>query len=179
MGALSHDYEKLKKEFISSDISIRALCAKHGIKGFSTVAKYAKDHGWYDERAAIHGKVRDKMVEKVSEQIAESEADEILQFRGESLTVIRAALYKFAEDLRDPKFHIRADEVVKLVQLGLLITGSPTERIEERRLDLHASFNDLPADVLRQLVDATRPRGDVGGSEAAVARTGAQGPRPN
>lgn len=179
MAAATHDYDKLKKEFVSSDISIRALCAKHNIKGFSTVAKYAKEHGWYNERASIHGRVRDKMVEKVSEQIADAEASEIMEFRGESLTVIRAAIYKFAEDLRDPKFHIRADELVKLVQLGLLITGSPTERIEERRLDLHASFNDLPADVLRQLVDATRPRVAVGGTEAATPRIGAQDTRPN
>lgn len=179
MSAKSHDYDKLKKEFVSSDISIRALCTKHGIKGFSTVAKYARDHGWYEERSQIHGRAKEKMVEKVSEKISDTEAQEILEFRGESLVVIRAALYKFAEDLRDPKFHVRADELVKLVQLGLLITGSPTERIEERRLDLHATFNDLPADVLRQLVDATRPGQSVGITEGTATRVGPQDTRPN
>lgn len=179
MSVTTHDYEKLKKEFISSDISIRALCAKHGIKGFSTVAKYAKEHGWHEEKDRIKGRTRDKVIEKVSDQISEAEVDEILQFRGESLTVIRAALYKFAEDLRDPNFKVRADELVKLMQLGLLITGSPTERIEERRLDLHATFSDLPADVLRKLVDATRPGTSLGGAENGPSRSGPEGTRPN
>lgn len=177
--ALTHDYDALKREFISSTISIRALCAKHNIGGFSTVARYARDHGWYDERDRVQGRKREKVVERVSDQLAMVEADEVLQFRGESLTIIRAALYKFANDLENPNFHIRADEIVKLVQLGLLVTGSPTERIEERRLDLHATFDGLPADVLRQLVDATRPGGALGGTTGLSSRVGPSGTRQN
>ncbi len=179
MAVTTHDYDFLHKEFIGSDISIRALAAKHGIKSFSAVAKYAREHGWYEERDAVRGRTRAKVVEKVSERLATEEVDEILQFRDDALTVVRAAIYKFAENLKDPQFRIGAADLAKLVQLGLLITGSPTERVEERRLDLHATFNELPADVLRGLVEATRPGAAFGGTAQLPARTGSEGPRPN
>lgn len=174
-----HDYETLKREFITSDISIRGLCAKHNIKSYSVVAKYAREHGWYDERTAIADRKRDRMVERAAERLADAEVDEMIQFRQESLTVIRAALYKFAEDLRNPDFKVKADELAKLVQLGLLLSGSPTERIEERRLDVHASFNDVPSDILRRLVDETRPRPIDARAALPDSRTGPEGARAN
>lgn len=179
MATATHDYDKLEREFIGSDISIRGLCKKHGIKGYSSVAQYAREHGWIHKRAVVQGKVAEKTAEKVAERLSDEEADEITRFRNESLMVVRAALYKFAEDLRDPNFRVRADELVKLIQLGLLLNGQPTERIEERRLDVVATFDNLPVDVLRRIVDSTRPRPAIGEPEVESARAGAQSTRPN
>ncbi len=176
---VSHDYDQLEREYVATDVSIRGLCKKHGIKGYSAVAAYSRTHGWNEKREAIRARAAQRTLEKVADRMSDEEADEIVQFRGESLMVIRAALYKFAEDLKDPNFRVRAEELVKLVQLGLLITGSPTERIEERRLDLRATFSELPADVLRGLVEATRPGRALGEPAGDPARTGAPGTRPN
>ncbi len=176
---VSHDYDQLEREYIATDVSIRGLCKKHGIKGYSAVAAYSRSHGWAEKREAVRTRAAQRTLEKVADRISDDEADEIAQFRNESLTVIRAALYKFADDLRDPQFRVRADELVKLVQLGLLITGSPTERIEERRLDLRATFSELPTDLLRSLVEATRPGRALGDGTGDPARAGAPGARPN
>lgn len=176
---MTHDYDQLEREYIASDISIRALCKKHGIKGYSAVAAYSRSHGWNEKRDTLRTKTAARTLEKVADRMSDEEADAITEFRSESLTVIRAALYKFAEDLKDPQFRVRADELVKLVQLGLLMTGSPTERIEERRLDLRATFGDLPPDVLRGLVEATKPRPVVERGPGDTPRTGASSSRPN
>lgn len=179
MATTTHDYDKLEREYLASDLTIRALCKKHGIKSYSTVAKYAREHGWYERRDQVISRKNDRTIEKVAERLSDAEADEIEQFRIESLTVVRASLYKFAEDLKNPDFRIRADDLVKLIQLGLLITGQPTSRTEERRLDVVATFDGLPVDVLRGLAEATRPRPALGEPANADTRTGAAEPRPN
>lgn len=180
MATKTHDYDQLKKEFLRDPkLSIRELCRRNDIKSYSAVALYARNNGWYEERERIKNRVSDKMVEKVAERIADAEADEIEQFRTESLTIIRATLYKYAEDLKDPNYRVRPDDLAKLIQLGLLITGQPTSRTEERRLDVVATFEGLPRDALRALAEATKPRPALGPAEGNPPRTGDEGSRPN
>lgn len=184
MATATHDYDKLEREYIASDISIRGLCRKHGIKGYSSVAQYAREHDWNARRAKVHGRKAEKVTERVAERLADSEADEILSFQDEILTVSRAALYKLAQQLNDPGYRLRVDELVKLLNVALLVRGQPTERIEERRLDVIANFDNIPADILRAIVDSTRPAlPDVGGSarrtESESPRGGAESTRPN
>lgn len=179
MATPTHDYDKLEREYLSTDITIRALCRKHGIKSYSSVAQYARDHDWYERRSEIQTRVRERTIERVSERMAEAEADEIEQFRGEALTVVRAAIYKFAEDLKDAQFRVRAEDLVKLINLGLLITGQPTSRVEERRLDVVATLEGLPGEALRALVEATKPRPALGPAAGSDSRAGAEDPRPN
>src|SRR5512141_102482 len=170
MAPPTHDYDQLEREYLSSKLTIRALCRKHDIKSYSSVAQYAREHNWYGRRDEIQSRAQGRTIEKVAERLAEAEADEIEQFRTEALTVIRAAVYKFADNLKDPEFRMRADDLTKMIQLGLLITGQPTSRVEERRLDVVATFDGLPADVLRGLAEATRPR-------PALGRTAGDDPR--
>lgn len=180
MATKTHDYDQLKKEFLRDpDLSIRELCRRNNIKGYSSVALYARNHGWYEEKDRIRNRASDKMVEKVAERIADADADEIEQFRTESLTIIRASLYKYAEDLKDPNYRLRADDLAKLIQLGLLITGQPTSRTEERRLDVVATFEGLPREALRALAEATKPRPALGTPEGSPPRTSDEGTRPN
>ena len=46
----AHDYRALEREYISSDISIRELCRRHGISAHSLVTIQAKKHGWEEKR---------------------------------------------------------------------------------------------------------------------------------
>ena len=41
----SHDYRALEREYVTSDISIRELCRRHGIRSHSPVVDQAKKHG--------------------------------------------------------------------------------------------------------------------------------------
>jgi len=179
MTVRKHDYQTLEREYIGSDISIRGLCKKHDIKGFSAVAQYSREHGWDEKRERIRGRATTKVVERVSDQIAEAEADLITTVRGEWLTVIRAATYKFAEDLKDPGYKIRVDDLIKLIEKGLVLLGEPSERTEERHLELTGSLDALGPEFFRRLAERTRPVRSVGGTENLPSRLGAEEHRQN
>lgn len=179
MSTRTHDYEALEREYLRSAISIRELCRRNDIKSFSAVALYAREHGWYEKREKIGQKAEEKTIARVSDALAEEETNEILTIRSEMLTVIRQALYKFAEDLKDPEYRIVPMDLIKLMNQGLLLMGEPTSRTEEKRLELSGTFEGLPPDVLRRLAEATRPRLVAGGSPDLPARVRSEDARAN
>ena len=129
MSARKHDYRALEAEYIRTPgLSIRALSRNHEIKSYSSVAQYAREHDWDGKRDALLGKAENKMMELVSDQIAEEQADLVSTIRMEWLTVIRAATYKFAEDLKDPTFKISVDSLIKLIQQGSLAIRASARR---------------------------------------------------
>lgn len=179
MTVRKHDYSVLEREYITSDISIRGLCKKHDIKGYSSVAQFAREHDWEEKRARIMGRKQDKMVERVSESLAEAELDLVDTVRNEWLTVIRAATYKFAEDLKDPNYRLRVTDLVMLIDKGLVLLGEPTSRTEERHLALTGSLEQLPEELVRRLAERTRPAHVVGRGAGDVIRVGPEEARPN
>lgn len=179
MTVRKHDYRNLEREYITTDISIRALCRKHGIKGYSSVAQFARENGWEEKRARIQGRAQDKLTERVSDQIAEAEASLIETVRSEWITVIRAATYKFAEDLKDPSYRIRVDDLIRLIEKGLVLLGEPSDRTEERHLALTGTLEGLGPDFFRRLAESTRPVKSVGPGSGDPPQLGAEKPRPN
>jgi hypothetical protein len=158
MSAHKHDYDALEREFISNpDASIRGLCRAHGIKSYSSVAAYARSHGWYEKQRKLAARVEERAIEKVAERSSDVIAELLGEVQSEMLTVIRAALYKFAEDLKDPNYRIMPHDLIKLMNQGLLLMGEPTSRTEEKRLELTGTFEGLPPEFLRRLASATRP----------------------
>lgn len=154
--AKANDYEALRREYINSNMSIRELCRRNGIKAYSTVAEYAKTHGWYDKRAAVQASTEEKVIQRVSDRLADSEVDELVKYRSLALQVIQGALYKFANDLAKPESTITPSDLIRLVNQGLLLLGQPTSRTEERHLELTGSLDGLPPEFLRRLADVTR-----------------------
>lgn len=179
MTVRKHDYTLLEREYISSDISIRALCKKHDIKGYSSVSQYSREHDWEAKRAQIMGRKQDKLVERMSGELAEAEADLMEVVRGEWLTVIRAATYKFAEDLKDPNYKLRVSDLVQLIDKGLVLLGEPSSRTEERHLALTGSLEQLPEEFFRRLAERTRPEHPVGPREGLTIRVGSEETRRN
>ena len=179
MSARKHDYTTLEREYITSTISIRSLCKKHDIKGYSSVAQYARENGWEEKRERIQGRKDTKLAERVSDQLVSDEMALIEEVRGEWLTVIRAATYKFAEDLKDSNYKLRVSDLVQLIDKGLVLLGEPSSRTEERHLALTGTLDGLPEEFVRQLADRTRPRLDVGSGESSPPRVVSEAARPN
>lgn len=179
MSTRKHDYTNLEREYVTSQISIRALCRKHDIKGYSSVAAYARANDWDVKRERIMGRKETKMVERVADRLAEAELTLVEEVRSEWLTVIRAATYKFAEDLKDPNYKVRVSDLVLLIDKGLVLLGEPSERTEERHLALTGHLDSLPDAFVRQLADRTRPRIDDGRGEGVPARVVSEETRPN
>lgn len=65
------DYKKLEKEYMTSNVSFRALAAKHKIST-STVTRYAKAHDWEEKRNARQQKATQKAIE--DESVAQFDA---------------------------------------------------------------------------------------------------------
>lgn len=180
MTARTHDYDQLKREFLSNpDLSIRELCRRHDIKGYSSVAKYARENDWYRMRDQIKDRREDKVIERVAENLAEAQAEAISELTTDWLTITRAALYKFGEQLRDPNFLVRTDDLTKLMDKGLVLTGQPSERTEARTLALSGTLDELPPEFLRRLAERTRPRQLDAGRSSGTPPTDPEGPRPN
>lgn len=179
MTVRKHDYSVLEREYITSDISIRALCKKHDIKGYSSVAQFAREHDWEGKRAKIMGRKEDKMIELTSDSLAAEEVNLVEEVRREWLTVIRAATYKFAEDLKTPGYHLRVNDLVQLIDKGLVLLGEPSSRTEERHLALTGSLDQLPEEFVRRLAERTRPAHAVGPGTGNPIRVGPEEARPN
>ena len=170
-----YDLTKLRDQFVRSDLSLRALCRENGIEGFSYIAQIAKRDNWLADRAQYRQEAKDKTIERM----AENQAEIAVQMRGEMLTVVRAALYKFAEDLKRPDFLVSPSDIVKLIQQGMLLIGDPTSRTEEKSFALTAELGELPPEVLRELAGAARQARLVGQSGGGPAPLLPPGSRAN
>jgi len=69
--AAKYDWATIKAEYISGNISLRDLAAKHGIP-FSTIRDRALKEGWAKERESIRNKLLTRTVQKTTDRIATS-----------------------------------------------------------------------------------------------------------
>lgn len=168
------DYDLLEKEYVTGTMSIRQLARDYDIS-WSTVAKTARDRGWKAKRDVYRSKKSDKMIERMAEDQAELAAE----IRGEMLTVVRAALYKFAEDLKRPDYMITASELVKVIQQGMLLIGEPTSRTEEKTLAVQANFDGMDPAILGELLSAARAARHVTRAVGPALRPSAESGKPN
>ena len=61
------DWEKIKAEYITTDISVRELATKHGVH-YTTIGKKASKEGWQDLRQQQTNTTLTKILTAVSEQ---------------------------------------------------------------------------------------------------------------
>jgi len=180
VSARTHDYDTLKKEFLADPtLSIRELCRRHNIKSYSSVAQYARENGWYEQKEQIKLRRDDKVIERVSESLANELVARIDKISEDWLTVTQAAIYKFAEQLTNPNFHVGVDDLVKLMDKGLVLTGNPSSRTEERHLALTGNIDGLPPEFVRRLAEATRPRLAERAGVGGATPPGDEKPRTN
>jgi hypothetical protein len=157
MSARSHDYDMLRREFLADpNLSIRELCRRHDIRGYSSVAQYARENGWYELKDRIKQTRDDKVIARISDDQADQMVGKIEALTEDWLTVTQAALYRFAEQLRNPDFRVAVDDLTKLMDKGLVLTGQPSSRTEERHFALSGNLDGLPAEFTRRLAAATR-----------------------
>jgi hypothetical protein len=156
------DYRVLEREFITTDISIRELCRRHGISAHSSVAAQAKKLKWQEKREQYQAKESESFIEKHADRMAERQA----RIRDKALDAIDEAITKFREDMRaTEKKHIDGEwievSVMRLMPKDLALSidrlqilfDQPSLITEGRDLGVKS---DLPLDALQQLVEMTR-----------------------
>lgn len=68
------DWAKIKREYVTTDISYRALAEKHGVDK-SSVLRHAKAEKWQEARSRHADNVHLRCVQKTAEKIADSESE--------------------------------------------------------------------------------------------------------
>jgi len=147
-----HDYALLERQYVTSDISIRALCEQNGIKNWSTVATQAKKREWERKRAQY----KEVQFQHDIDALAQRRSIKLQEVFDDALNVIQAAFLKMGENMRDPTYIVTPTDLAKLIEKLSLLAGGPTSREEVRNLNLNA---DLPPDLLRELQAAARANG--------------------
>lgn len=71
------NWEKLKAEYVTGDISQRKLAEKYGVSA-STLANHAKKEEWYENKKKSRSKVVEKAVQKAETKQANVIAKEII-----------------------------------------------------------------------------------------------------
>lgn len=68
------DWAKIKREYVTTDISYRALAEKYGVDK-SSVLRHAKAENWQEARSRHADNVHLRCVQKTAEKIADSESE--------------------------------------------------------------------------------------------------------
>lgn len=161
MGAAT-DHLALEQEYVTGDLSIRALARDHGLSSYSALARKAREGGWYQKRDSY----RLTLANKTYDLMADTGAVENAKRNEKMLRVALKGLDAFEKDLNAGRVAVSARDAVALIGVVRLLTGESTERKEERHLGLNLSGPITP-DLLRSLEQRARSGlEDTGGMEA-------------
>lgn len=159
MSRTIHPYDAMEKVYVESDLGIRAVARQFGVNA-PTVSVQARKRHWVEKRVNYRTLLADKRVASW----ADGQADKEAKVRDDMLTAIHAAVLQFGGNLglartgkdgvKVPVFPVSAQDLVKLIEKYLLLTGKATKIGEERNLGLN--FEDVPLDFLRELVEQSR-----------------------
>ena len=73
-GARVADWEAIRREYVSTDISTRALAEKHGVP-YGTLQKRSAKEKWADERVKYGCKTDAEWVQKTAEKVSDAESE--------------------------------------------------------------------------------------------------------
>ena len=90
-----HPYRHLEREYITTDLSIRELCRRHGIRSHSPVVDQAKKHKWAEKREQYRVKESEAYMSRHAARMADRQAES----GDKALDAIDEALDKFRVDL--------------------------------------------------------------------------------
>ena len=113
MNRPQNDYDALRQEYVSSEISIRELCRKHGIKSWSTVNKRKNDERWDDQREQFKTKLAEGEVGSLVAQRLKTIAD----IHEELLIAIRHGVRNYVASVsgQDPAQTVTARDLMGLI----------------------------------------------------------------
>ena len=168
-----HQYRELEREYITTDISLRALCRKHDISAHSIVTVQAKKGRWQEKREQYQAKESEAFMSRH----AARQADRLAEIHDKFLDSIDEALDKFRDDMRAtekkridgewvevPVMRLMPKDVALLIDRLQVLFDRPS--VISRHQDLTVS-TELSPDTLREFIEATRGRGEPSRMEVA------------
>jgi hypothetical protein len=177
MSRTKIDYDAAEREYVTGADSIRTLATKYDV-AFSSMAEYARKHGWNEKREAYRASVSETALSNTRERHV-TEHEEMLE---EAIKLIRASFYEYGRQLKAGQVPVGPKDLATLINAFQLISGGATNRSEATVLGVHitepGSAGGLDLEVLRQLERFTRAK-LVGTGDNGTPTVRVEGARPN
>ena len=142
-GGERYDWDAIKREYVTSNISTTALAEKMGIR-YRTLADKCRKGGWVKARKEYRETLTEKTSEKVAEKLAEKKSDILARV----LTSADISSQKIAEVLssgkplkpKEMEHYMKClesiERMARSIQGILTVTQERKLKIEEERLEL-------------------------------------------
>ena len=160
-----HAYRDMEREYITSDISIRELCRRHGIRSHSVVVDQSQKHDWAAKREAYRAEESEAYIERYADRMADRQAE----ISDKALDAIDQAIDKFRSDLKAtklvrqpdgsvtevPAWYMTPRDLCLLIDRFEVLFGRPSVISQRQGLTV---TSDLSVEDLSEFIEATRGR---------------------
>ena len=169
-----HPYRDMEREYITTDISIRELCRRHGIRSHSVVVDQSRKHDWAAKREAYRAKESESFIAHHAEKMAARQAE----LHDKAIDAIDQAITKFREDLKAtklvrqpdgtitevPVWYMKPKDLAILIDRFQVLFEKPSVISQHQGLTL---TSEMSVDALRDFIEATRGRAGPSPMEAS------------
>ena len=160
-----HDFARLEREYVTSQVSLRELCRRHNITAHSLVTVQAKKGKWAEKREQYQARESDAFMSRHAARMA----DRLAEIQDKAIDVIDEALDKFASDMdatekkridgewvEVPVMRLKPSDVAILLDRLQVLFEKPSVISQHQGLKV---TSELSAESLREFIEATRGRG--------------------
>ena len=173
-----HQYRDMEREYVTTDISLRELCRRHGITAHSLVTVQAKKHKWEEKREQYQAKESEVFMSRHAARMA----DRLAEIHDKAIDVIDEALDKFREDMHAtemkridgewvevPVMRLKPKDVAILIDRLMVLFEKPSTISRHQGLSV---TSELSVESLHEFIEATRGRaGPSPREESPLPRT--------
>lgn len=151
-GPRKYDPQLVEHEYVTSDISLRALAQKHGVS-FSSLAAYARSQDWTGKKVAYQA----ALSRRTYEVMAADQANIKGSVMDDSMKVLRATLSVYAEQLAARKVAIAPKDAVEAIRtLAVLLGQEEGGKETNGPVIVNGTSRTINADLLRGIAAAAR-----------------------
>jgi hypothetical protein len=174
-----HLYRDLEREYITSQMSLRELCRKHGINSHSSVVVQARQGKWAEKREAYRARESESFITKHADRVAAREAE----VRFHAIEAVDESIYKFRVDMKRTEKRLIGGEWVEVpvmtitpMVVALLIDKFQILFARPSVISQHQGLtvtSEMSVEALSEFIEATRGREGPSPMEVSpVPRTG-------
>ena len=178
MSNRKHDYDKLEREYVSGDMSLRQLAKDHGMS-HSLVMTRSQKYKWADKRERFRQQASESAVTFMADRKAYRVTREF-EVRDNAIDMIDEAISKLRDDMAAtemkfvndelvevPVYRLRPQDIAVLLDRLQVLFGKPAQITEDRSLDINVDTGPVGPDVLRAFLEATEGVGPLNGASQA------------
>jgi len=158
-----HPYRDMEREYITTDISLRELSRKYGIRAHSVVVDQSQRQDWSAKREAYRAKESESFIEVHAKRMADRQA----QIRDRVIDTIDLALDKFRAELKatrlvhqpdgsiieQPAWYMTPKDLCMFIDRFEVLFGKPSVIGQHQGLTVTP---ELSVESLRDFIEATR-----------------------